>query len=65
MVARNTIIISVAIVSTIFLVIIRYDIGYALVFFIVIGHTMVEIMVMVMNIFMGDHRPCCLSCLGR
>ena len=64
-VARNIIIILVIFVATIFLVIIRYDIVSSVVVIILIGITMVEIMVMVMNIFLGDHRPCCLTCLGR
>ena len=64
-VARNMIVILVVIVATIFLFIIRYDIGYAVVVIIVIGYMMVEIMIMVMTIFMGYHSPCCLACLGR
>ena len=50
-VARNTISISVVNVSTIFLVVIRYKI---------IGRTMVEIMVMLMTIIVGDHSTCYL-----
>ena len=60
-VARNMIVISVIIVATIFLVIIRYDIGSAVVVIIVIGRMTVDIMVMVMTIFMGDHLPYCMS----
>ena len=59
------IVISVVIVANIFLVIIRYDISSAVVVIIVIGRIMVEIIVMVMNIIMGDHCPCCLACIVR
>ena len=62
---RNIIVTSVVIVSTIFVVIIIYGIGYAVVVIIVIGRIMVEIIVMVMNIIMGDHCPCCLACIVR
>ena len=64
-VTRNKIIISVVIVSTILLVIIRYDIGSAIFVIIFIMHMMIDIMVMVMTIVVGGHRPCCLACLGR
>ena len=64
-VARNMIVILVIIISTISLFIIRYDIGYAVVAIIVIGRMMVDIMVIVMVITMGDHFPSCISCLGR
>ena len=64
-VARSTIVISVVIVATIFLVITRYDIGSAVVIIILIGNMMLDIMVMVITIVVGDHRPCCLTCLGR
>ena len=60
-VARNTITILVIIVATIFLVIIRYDIGSAIVIIIFIGRMLVEIMFIVMNIVVGDHRPCFLA----
>ena len=59
------IVISVVIVSTIFFVIIRYDIGSAVVVIIFIGRMMVDIIVMLMTIPVGDHRPCCLACLVR
>ena len=64
-VARNMIILSVVIVATIFLVIIRYDIGSAVVVIIIIGRMMVDIMVMVMYIVVGDHCTCFMICLGR
>ena len=62
---RNIIVTSFVIVSTIFVVIIRYGIGYSVVIIIVIGRMMAEIMFMVTTIFVGYHPPCCLVCLGR
>ena len=58
---RNKIIISVVIVSTILLVIIRYEIGSAIFVIIFIMRMMVDIMVMVMTIVVGDHLPCYLT----
>ena len=52
-VARNMISVLVVIFATISLVIIRYDIVYAVVIIFVIGRIMVEIMVMVMTISVG------------
>ena len=63
--ARNTIVILVVIVATILLVIIRYDIGSTIVVIIVIGSMKLEIMVVVMNIVVGYHCPCCMSYIGR
>ena len=62
--ARNTIIILVIIVGTIFLAIIRYDIGSAVVILIVIGRMMAEIMVMEMTIVVGYYCSCCLEFLS-
>ena len=59
------IVISVIIVATIFLIVIRYDIGSAVVVIIAIGRMMLEIMVVVMTIVMGDHSTCCMACLVR
>ena len=59
------IVISVVIVPTIFLFIIRYNIGSAVVVIIIIGRMMVDIMVTVMYIVVGDHCTCFMICLGR
>ena len=64
-VAINTIIIPVVNVDTIFLVILRYDIGSAVVVIIIIGRMMSEIMVMLITIIVKYHCPCFLACLGR
>ena len=49
------IIISVVIFATIFLAIIRFDIGSAVVIIVIIGRMMVDTMAMAMTIVVGDH----------
>ena len=62
--ARNTIVVSVDIVATIFIVIIRYDIVSTVFVIIVIGGIMVEITVMLIIIVVGYPFPCYLAWLG-
>ena len=59
------IVVSVVIVATIFLVIIRYNIVSSVLFIIAIGRMMVDIMVIVMTIVVRGNHPCCMACLGR